>query len=315
MATAMKRRLARLGAAPWLAGAALTAAAAAPDLPGSGDPPGFERFPGAWIVAWSAPGPVRGYDFITGPIDKIRRDVRIDNSVRMAGTLTRVTWRAPDGTRLEDAVAHYRELLLGRDARVVFECAGPDCGRSNVWANDVFGVPVLAAPRQSQHYVAASIDAGAGQPLLAAVYVVQRGNRRVYAHVDAFLPDPGVAVEFARNRDLAEMLARRGHVVVEGVVPARTGTLDAEALAGIDAVAPSLSAFSGQTLYVICHLGGSSPTAALLERSTTCAAQAAERLAGNGVTAEPFGAGPLMPRDDAPPERLELVSPHRLRRP
>lgn len=287
--------------------------AAEPDPPGSMDPPEFPRLPGAWIVAFTSEA-VRDHEFITGPVDKIRRDVRIDSSLRLSGTLTRVTWRAPDGTRLADAVAHLRDLALAAGGELVFECSGPDCGRSTVWANDVFGVPMLAAPNRTQHYLAAAMpgdDAG----LLAAIYVVQRGNRRVYAHVDAFAPAPGSVVEFDRNRDLAQVLARHGHAVIDGVTPGRLGRLPAEALATLEAIAPSLAAFADQALYVVCHVGGSAPMEALLERSAACAEEAAAKLTENGVSAVAFGAGPLLPRDDASPERVELVSPQRLRRP
>ena len=287
--------------------------AAEPDLPGSTDPPEFPRLPGAWIVAFSPAEAVRGHEFITGPVDKIRRDVRIDNSLRLSGTLTRVTWRAPDGTRLADAVAHFRDLALAAGGELVFECGGRDCGRSTVWANHVFAVPVLAAPNRTQHYLAVAMpgdDAG----LLAAIYVVQRGNRRVYAHVDAFAPAAGSVVEFDRNRDLAQVLARHGHAVIDGVTPGRLGRLPAEALATLEGIAPSLAAFADQ-LYVVCHVGGSAPMEALLARSTACAEEAAAKLAEGGVSAVAFGAGPLLPRDDASPERVELVSPQRLRRP
>ena len=292
----------------------LGAFGAVPDLPDSSDPPDFPRFPGAWIVAFSPPDAVRDYEFITGPVDKIRRDVRVDNSLRLAGTLVRVTWRAPDGTRLTDAVAHYRDLALAAGGRLVFECSGPDCGRSTVWANHVFGVPVLAAPNRTQHYLAAAMPAADGERLLATIYVVQRGNRRVYAHVDAFAPEPGSVVEFDRNRDLAQVLARHGHAVIDGVTPGRLGRLPPEALATLEAIAPSLAAFADQPLHVVCHLGGSAPMDTLLARSTACAEEAAARLEESGVSAAAFGAGPLLPREDAPLERVELVAPQRLRR-
>lgn len=296
------------------ASAGLGVLAAEPDLPGSADPPDFARFPGAWIVAYSAPDAVRDYEFITGPVDKIRRDVRIDNSLRLSGTLTRVTWQAPNGTRLADAVAHYRGLALAAGGRLVFECSGPDCGRSTVWANHVFRVPVLAAPNRTQHFLAAAMSSGDGARLLATIYVVQRGNRRVYAHVDTFAPDPGAVVEFDRNRDLAQVLARHGHAVLEGVTPGRLGRLPPEALATLQAIASSLAAFADQPLHVVCHLGGSAPMDTLLARSTACAEEAAATLSESGISALAFGAGPLLPREDAPLERVELVAPERLRR-
>ena len=317
----MRPVLARSSAAwlrAWLATACASAGlgvlAAEPDFPGSADPPDFVRFPGAWIVAYSPPGAVRDYEFITGPVDKIRRDVRIDDSLRLSGTLTRVTWRAPAGTRLADAVEHYRGLALAAGGELVFECSGPDCGRSTVWANHVFRVPVLAAPNRTQHLLAVAMPSADGGRLLATIYAVQRGNRRVYAHVDTFAPDAGSVVEFDGNRDLAQVLARHGHAVVDGVTPGRLGHLPPEALTTLETIASSLAAFADQPLHVVCHLGGSAPTDTLMARSSACAEEAAAKLAESGVSALAFGAGPLLPREDAPLDRVELVAPQRLRR-
>ena len=135
---------ARLGACTLALAAPL--AVGAEDQEGSADPPGLVRFPDSWIVAYEPPTPMRGYEFVTGRVDRSQRDRRIDSAQRIAGRLVRVTYRLPTGTRYEDVIGHYQSLVADQDGEVVFTCRGRDCGRSTVWANDVFGVKELVAP-------------------------------------------------------------------------------------------------------------------------------------------------------------------------
>ena len=268
----------------------------------------IDPFPGADLERTSSHPSLRAHQFITGPVDKIRRDVRIEKSVRVAGDLERRTYRIPSHERPDEIFEYYQSEIAARGGTIVFDCRGADCGRSTVWANDVLGIPVLAAPINSQFYLAARVPGDATR--LLAVYVVQRGNRRIYAHVEWLATDADIT--FDANRDLSDELARRGWTIVEGVNPdRRSGTLDSDALAELDRVAATLRSFAREDLVVVCHLGGSPDVAGLIERSTRCATSAAERLTEAGLKATPFGAGPLMPRPDRANERVEIVRPYR----
>ncbi len=268
----------------------------------------IEPFPGSTVERTETRAAQRAHQFITGPVDKIRRDVRIEKSVRVAGDLERRTYRIPSYERPDEIFAYYQSAVMERGGDIIFDCRGADCGRSTVWANDVFRVAVLAAPVNAQHYFAAQIPGDRSQ--LIAVYVVQRGNKRIYGHVEVLTTDG--AVEFDVNRDLSGLLARRGWTIIEGITPdRRSGNLDDGALAELDRVGEALRSFAREDLVVVCHLGGSPDVEALIERSNRCAAAAAERLTAAGLKAEPFGAGPLMPRQDVPNERVEIVRPYR----
>lgn len=286
------------------------------DVEGSFDPPGLSRFPGGWIEFFSTRENLRGHQFITGPVEKIRRDVRIEQSVRVPGDLARATYRIPDEVPPSEVMAHYRGLIKTLSGQVLYECDGADCGRSTVWASNVFKIPELAAPVGSQSYLAADIpnmvsgDAEEGDgSRLVAVYVVQRGNRRIYAHVEVLTTAKPVG--FDSNRDLATELARWGWFVIEGIEPDQGGGLDDEDLAVLDEIQGALRSFARETLYVVCHLDGSADVQTLMARSTDCARAAAQRLAAGGLKTEPFGAGSLLPRKGLPERRIELVLPYR----
>ena len=284
--------------------------AVAQDIPGARDPDGIERYPRSWIVEYEDIAESLPYRFVTAPVDKIRQDLRIEG-VRVSGPVHRVTYRIPDGEGLDDIAAHYREILDAGGPGIVFECEGPDCGRSTIWAHDVFGIPILVAPNRSQRFLAAPMMID-GVAKLVSVYAVQRGNRRLYAHVEVVLP--GEEVVFDSNRTLAETLARTGSAVIDGVAPDAVGALTEEDIARIEAVAATLGAFTRETIHVVCHLYGSAPVDELKQASERCASTAAEVLARvGGVATEASGLGPLGPREGLAEARVELVLPYRLR--
>ena len=281
--------------------AAAMASHAAEDLAGAADPPALERFPGSWIVAYSPPASLRSYEFVTGRVDRSGRTVRVDDSLRLSAEVVRVTYRALDGTRFDEVVAHYRDQIVGGGADVAFTCQARDCGRSTSWANSVFGVKELVAPDSSQFYLAAR----SGRTLMA-VYVVQRGNRRVYAHIDwgtaDAAPTPGV------ETGIVGQLRQHGFAVVTDVEPAPDGSLDAADLGAVDAVAEQIAALEDRPLYVVCHLDAGA-TEASMAGSAACAETVVERLRTAGITAFGFGGGPLLPRAGVPTNRVELVMP------
>ena len=292
---------------------AASAGLAAADAFGAEEPPDVARFPEAVVVATSE-ADVRAYEFVTGRVERSRRERRVERSARVPAKLLRTTYRTPLGTPLEDVAQHYRGQVA--DLTEVFSCQGLDCGRSTVWANDVFGVKELVAPDSAQFYLAA-----AGGDTLVAVYIVRRGNRRVYAHVDFARGDGigarvlggkavnrGTNVERSVPAGLAETLRRDRHALLADVVPDKAGGLGRIALRALDAAAAELDGFD-HDVFVVCHIDGEGDVDAALERSSACAEQAALRLQAAGLAAAPFGAGPLLPRTDAPRRRVELVLP------
>ena len=288
-----------------------TGALAQSDAPGSTDPAGMTRFPGAWIVEYSPETSVRSYEFITGQVARIRREVRIDRSMRTAARLVRVTYRTPSGTRLDDVVEHYEAVVGDLDGQVDFTCAGQECGHSTLWANQVFGVRELAAPDAAQFYLATTIDGSAleladGGAALVSIYVVQRPNRRVNAHVDFAIVAAGSSGSLAE--DVVKALNSQGFAVISTAVPNRSGELDEDALKALDDLAPALAPFADR-LVVVCHLGSLDDPSLSRRLTEACAERGSERLGAAGVQAGAFGAGAFLPRDGASPDRLELVIP------
>ena len=285
------------------------AAQAQTDLPGARDPDGIPRFPRSWVVFFEEEDNLVPREFIVSAVEKIRRELRIDEKLRIDATALRVTYQVPAGTPRDEVIDHYRRAL-GADA--LFSCEGFDCGRSNAWASQVYGQAVLYGPDRNQFYIAADRDGR-----LVSAYVIERGNRRIYAHIEVLQPEE--AVSATGNAKLTERLAGDGFAGIGGVRPRRDGTIPAEGVEILREIAPQLRIFERQTLYVVCHLYGPESGEELLERAGACARAVAAELRG-GLPADggpeliPFGAGPLMPRRGGAASRIELVLPHRQQR-
>ena len=275
------------------------------DIGGSVDPLGIERYPHSIIVAYERDDALLPREFAIGRVDKTRRDVRIKREARPTATREWATYEMPAGVKTDDVVRHYQ---AGLGASSIFTCSGRDCGRSNHWANYIFNQAILYGPDKSQFYLAAERS-----DHLLAVYVIERGNKRVYAHLEVLKPDPPISLR--GNAEVVQRLTGVGLSHIDGVTPAIDGTLNAAAELVLHDLGVELNALSGQTVYVVCHLYGTQNTDLLLDQSRLCARQAAEALQNEtGPTFEAFGAGPLMPRASGATSRLELVLPHRLHR-
>ena len=280
-------------------------ACAAPARAATGDdglaPP--EPIARSSIVAESRSDDFVPADLILSPVEKLRRDVIIEEKLRFPARVRTITYRLPDEMRVSEAAAHYLDAL--GDA-VVFSCRGLDCGGSNYWANNVFNVATLYGPDTNQFYVAAQ----RGPRDLVMVYAIERGNRRRYAHV--VLLEAETPVQTNRNAGLAKRLSADGFATIEGVIPSRTGALDESSLAVLAEVSNELLGVFGN-IHVVCHVYGSIPVDALLDAAQDCSTTAAAALQQpRGPTFVPFAAGPFLPRAGAAKARVELVIPRRL---
>jgi hypothetical protein len=283
------------------------AVAASPDVPGSRDPFGVDRVPRSWIVDYQRDNEVRARDVVLGKVDSIRRDVRIEDQITVQSAIESVTYQMPDGVPVDAVVEHYAREL-GSD--VLYQCTGRACGRSTDWANQVFGQAVLYGPDRNQRYVARE-----WQGRLVALYVIERGNQRVYAHLRFYEAEGSFAIQ--PNVLLARRLAERGWATVEAVSPDADGSFGDGASQVLGALAAVLADFGGQEMYLVCHLYSDETVETLLAASLRCAengvaliAAGADASAGSEpARLTPFGAGPLLPRTSADTSRLELVLP------
>lgn len=277
------------------------------------------RFPGAWLV--DGQEVESGLQTLAlGPVERKRREVRIGDSRTFAAATSARTYQLPRSLTLDKLATYYAELLSGQ---ILYQCAGRDCGRSNEWANAIFSQSILYGPDADQRYFAAQFG-----DELVAVYLVRRGNRRLYAHHVIYRPQ--APVNLAAIPDQLGDLRRLGHYRVPQLWPAADGSLTDAERQSLQALGTRLVALDVPALYVVCHLyardrlpapetrrprqpelrDDSDAVAALVTASQQCAQTAAEALAQpGGPQLEPFGVGPLAPSGERDLSRLVLVLP------
>lgn len=289
-----------------LSGAVAAALGGREDVGGSRDPYDLERFPRSWIVDYQREAEARSRRFIMGRVDSIRRDLRIGDELNLQAALETVTYQIPEGVSVDAVRDHYLSQFAGD---VLFQCAGRGCGRSNDWANQVFNDATLYGPDRNQRYAALE-----WQGRLAALYVIERGNQRVYAHL-RFLEPLGEDA-MAPNALLVRRLAERGWAPIDAVRPQADGSLTEPARDILSGLAAALEDFADEPMYLVCHLYASQPADDLLTAAQRCAERAVELIGSDADAAmpqlRPFAAGPLLPRSVPGAARLELVLPQRL---
>lgn len=307
-------------AARWLLTmAALLLAWAGPtlaDVTGSSDYAGFQRFPGSTIVDYRVEESTV-YNLPLGRMQRVTGRVAPSQSERFQGRLRRITYEIPAGFTGQEVYSHFRSQLLAGEQRELFACQGRGCGSSNFWANDVFNNRILYGPETSQFYMASTYQSTIDPDLVgyAALYVVTRGNRRMYAHLDFLELSESRAAE--QRMGLAsgpQVMALR--LEQDGVVTVPSLTFDENDQLiddeGIALVRDLLQREGVLQLYVVGHLQGDDSLERLLTRSQERAQRVVAQLVAAGVDAsriEARGVGPLAPycRPGPCSQRIELV--------
>lgn len=131
-----------------------------------------------------------GHLVLFSPVREVNNEIRSATMARLPVKGVGQLYQIQRGANREEARDHYLRQLQTRGAQILFECSGRSCGRSNVWANQIFDQSKLYGRDSNQDYVVAgSIDEN-GQPWLTLVYTVTRGNQREYVWVEQ-LVSPG----------------------------------------------------------------------------------------------------------------------------
>lgn len=143
----------------------------------------LESYPDARVM-YQSTEPVQDYVLALGSYKKAAGSSWLpEREERLQGRLTRYTLELPAGHTPERAYSFYLQQLQGRGLRELYHCVARDCGTSNSWANNHFRVLQLYGLDQFQQYGAYEVDAESA-PVYVSLYVVQRGNRRVYMQVE-----------------------------------------------------------------------------------------------------------------------------------
>lgn len=141
-------------------------------------------------VSISSPGRL----VLFSPVREVNNAIRSASKARLPVKGVGILYQILEGANREEARDHYLNELQARGAQVLFECSGRGCGRSNVWANQVFEQSTLYGRDANQDYlIAGSVDEN-GKPSLTLVYTVTRANQREYVWVEQLESPPGTNI-------------------------------------------------------------------------------------------------------------------------
>lgn len=125
----------------------------------------------------------RNYILALGPYEKSGNIWQAEKKQRVAGYLIKQTHKIPQSFNEHDVFEFYIEQLR-EGAEVLYRCEHFNCGSSNNWANEHFGIKQLYGLDRHQYYQVLALESGS----YATVYVVRRGNRRIFAQIEIIKP-------------------------------------------------------------------------------------------------------------------------------
>lgn len=268
------------------------------------------RFPGAEIVDYRTPG-TTNYRLALDRMQRVNGRVSAGREERVNGTLTRITYRIPEGYSSADVFAHYSTQMLTAGPEL-YRCQGRGCGSSNFWANDVFENRILYGPDADQYYLVSTVGSDERHiSAYLALYVITRGNRSVYAHLD-ILEMRGLVSDVPTNSPeaLALQIRQEGSVILQGIdFDAQDEMRDD---GGFTVLLNTLRNAPLMQVYIVAHLQGDGALEELLARSTQRAQNLVNRLIEAGINAPRVlaqGVGPLAPLCLQAPcsDRVEVV--------
>lgn len=157
------------------------------------------------------------YNLALGTYKKVRGTWTPDREQRVRGQVSRRTLELPSDLSAREGYQFYQTQLQRYPVRELFVCRERECGSSNTWANQHFGVIQLYGLDQHQYYGVYEITAD-DRVYYASLYSVRRGNRRVYLQLDVVKTEATESPAVSANpQTLADLLREQGYFVFPGL--------------------------------------------------------------------------------------------------
>lgn len=251
------------------------------------------------------------YRVVLGSLQRIRGRVEPENSVRLRGDVTRITYEVSQEFSGEDAYQFFLEQMQEKNYSERFSCSGRACGSSNYWANDIFQNRILYGPERNQYYITMQANSGAETEPYMSIYIITRGNRQIYAYLEVVEVGGSIApLNIIDSDALLLSLQQQGNLILPGISFRGDNQLGADT--DLSYLVEMLQNNAELRVYLVAHLSGDEPLANLMRRSTVRANLLARQLIEAGIDADRViaqGVGPLAPACAAANcgDRVELV--------
>ena len=274
------------------------------------DHPLFAGFPDSEIIEIEFVEDVN-YRLVLSSLQRTRGLVSSEVSERMRGDVTKIVYEVSNEFSGQDVYDYFREQIERQSYTELFTCAGRECGSSNYWANDIFRNRVLYGPERNQFYLAIRGGPEAELSPHMALYIITRGNRRLYAYFEIVeIGGSETRIDIVDTTDLISTLESQSSIVVSGISfeddLGLTDDSDLTSTVNLLQADPSLQ------VYLVVHLSGDEGVDTLIQRSQQRSNVLRQLLIGRGLDGNRIiakGVGPLAPSCNADicGDRVELV--------
>ncbi|MBA59590.1 MAG: hypothetical protein CMQ40_10545 [Gammaproteobacteria bacterium] len=150
-------------------------------------------YPSAKIVDQTTSS-ARSHMLVLGALEKVDRDLRPEDFKIFSGRKLSETYYLPEARNTAQVFSFYRSQLE-LAGELVYWCEGRSCGSSSYWANKIFDSSILYGPEQYQAYGVFEMAKG----VYFSIYVAQRATRKIYVHLERFLPFSETVLEQEDN--------------------------------------------------------------------------------------------------------------------
>lgn len=256
---------------------------------------------------------VKDHKLITSGLKIVNGLLKFEHAKRISGLMHQITYQIPEGYSSSEAFDYYKKLIIPTKHNIFYECKARSCGASNLWANRIFKVAKLYGPDKSQYYLAAKVIV-ADKEFYIAIYSIQRGNKKVYLHVEIIEPHEAEVVEgFLNQSVIVDTLKKNKRWVMTGLNFNKNNKLEANSVA-VTALAEVLKNNAGIKIYLVGHVNSvlNMTTLELIEKSKAMAESVKVQLVNVADVAariEVYGVGPLAPfnNDALQNNRVEVI--------
>jgi len=254
------------------------------DVSGSSDYTPIQRYPLSKIEYYSPKTNVRDLYVGLGRLRRISGQTMPEYSTRLSGALTRITFRGPDGHSSKELYEHFKWQLKPYLQELVYECEGRDCGSSNDWANVMLNIAELYGPDQYQYYQVAKLNIN-GQHVVAIVYAIRRGNKRIYLQLDMLEVDDKVFSSIDVNPGtIYQLLKEQGRYVLRPLEFDEANQLTKNNVNALDYVVRMLNSQVRLKVNIVSYISGDANQESLQNMSLQRAEAVVKALIEAGVS-------------------------------
>ncbi len=156
------------------------------------------------------------YRLTLSPLKKINSEWLAEREELMKGRLERRTVQIELQLSLKILWSQIQSYFEAKKGNIIFECNGLDCGASNAWANTRFEVKQLYGLDVMQHYQVWELNEDS-QIHYAVVYLIERGDKRIYLQIDKLVPNQNREPLIASPSVMAKNFYLDGQLNVPGL--------------------------------------------------------------------------------------------------